>query len=445
MISSLIELSNELVTRALRRGADAADAISVRRQSVEVAVRDAATEKLERAESREAGLRLFIGGASAIVSGSVLDSEGLDRLVETAISMARTAPPDPFAGIAEPGQLSQNVVDLDLEAKDLPSPQQLEQWALEAESAAMAVRGVTKSSGASASTTHREMALATSAGFTGAYSRTSLSVGMSAIAGQSTAMERDYEYSTGTHPSALKSPEEIGRKAGERAVRRLNPRKIKSQSMPVIYENRVAASLVGHLLTALLGNAVARRASFLQDCMGETILPRTIDIIDDPLIVRGLGSRPFDAEGLAGRARRIVDGGVLKTWLLDLRSARQLNLEPTGHASRGLSSPPSPSSTNAYMANGDVAAEALIADVGKGLFVTELIGMGVNAVTGDYSRGASGFWIENGEITWPVSEITIAGNLKDMFRNLQPANDLEFRGTTNAPTMRVEGLTVAGA
>jgi PmbA protein len=179
--------------------------------------------------------------------------------------------------------------------------------------------------------------------------------------------------------------------------------------------------------------------------MGETILPRTIDIIDDPLIVRGLGSRPFDAEGLAGRARRIVDGGVLKTWLLDLRSARQLNLEPTGHASRGLSSPPSPSSTNAYMANGDVAAEALIADVGKGLFVTELIGMGVNAVTGDYSRGASGFWIENGEITWPVSEITIAGNLKDMFRNLQPANDLEFRGTTNAPTMRVEGLTVAGA
>lgn len=445
MISSLIDLSNELVTRALRRGADAADAISVRRQSVEVAVRDAATEKLERAESREAGLRLFIGGASAIVSGSVLDSEGLDRLVETAIAMARTAPADSFAGIAEPGQLSQTIIDLELEAKDLPSPQRLEQWALEAESAAMAVRGVTKSSGASASTTHREMALATSAGFAGTYSRTSLSVGMSAIAGQSTAMERDYEYSTATHPSALKSPEEIGRKAGERAVRRLNPRKIKSQSVPVIYENRVAASIVGHLLAALLGNAVARRASFLQDCMGETILPREVDIIDDPLILRGLGSRPFDAEGLAGKARKIVDAGVLKTWLLDLRSARQLNLEPTGHASRGLSSPPSPSSTNAYMANGDVAAERLIADMGRGLLVTELIGMGVNAVTGDYSRGASGFWIENGEIAWPVSEITIAGNLKDMFRNLQPANDLEFRGTTNAPTTRVEGLTVAGA
>jgi PmbA protein len=258
-------------------------------------------------------------------------------------------------------------------------------------------------------------------------------------------MERDYDYSVATHRSDLEDAGKIGRSAGERAVKRLNPRKIKSQQAPVMYDSRLSSGLVGSLVGAVLGSAIARGTSFLKDMLHQQVFAPGIDIIDDPSIKRGLASRPFDGEGVASPTLKIVDNGVLATWLLDLRSARQLGLKSNGRGARGLSSPPSPSSSNVYMANGKSTPQELMSDIKQGLYVTELIGMGVNMVTGDYSRGAAGFWIENGEIAYPVSEVTVAGNLKDMFRNLTPANDLKFKSATNAPTLRVEGMTVAGA
>jgi PmbA protein len=445
MTSDLLELADELVNRARARGADAADAVAVKREDTEVGVREGKLEKLERSESREAGLRVFVGQSSAVISGSVLDSAGLDRLVEMAIAMAKAAPPDPHAGLAESGQTGRSTAALDLEANRLPDAETLEEWCLKAETAAFEVPGVTKSSGCGASASRREIALATSNGYRGNYTRTSCGISASVIAGSGAGMERDYDYSSAIHPSDIRDPWEIGRSAGERAVKRLNPRKLRSQSVPVVYDRRIASSLVGHLISAALGSAIARKSSFLQNQLGELVFPEAVNIMDDPYLVRGLSSRPFDGEGLAGPALKIVENGRLTSWLLDLRSARQLGLKPTGHAARGISNPPSPSSSNVYMAKGKSDPRALIADIKAGVYVTELIGMGVNMVTGDYSRGASGFWIENGEIAYPVSEITVAGNLKDMFSRLTPADDLEFRSSTNAPTLRVEGMTIAGA
>jgi PmbA protein len=265
-----------------------------------------------------------------------------------------------------------------------------------------------------------------------------------AIAGDSTAMERDYDFSSALHASDLDAAEEIGRNAGERAVARLNPRKVPTKRVPVVFDRRVAGGLVGHLASAVNGSAVARKTSFLRDKLGESLFGPGIRIVDDPLRRRGLRSRPFDGEGVAGRRLAIVEDGVLKTWLLDCATARELDLATTGHAQRGVSSSPSPGSSNLHLEGGPRSPEQLIADISEGFYVTELIGMGVNQVTGDYSRGATGFWIEGGERTYAVSEVTIAGNLIDMFRALTPANDLEFRFGTNAPTLRVEGLTVAG-
>ena len=445
MTDSLLDLAASLVKRAKQKGAGAADAVAVDRRDTEVGIREGNLEKLEQAESREAGLRVFVGQSSAVISGSVLDTAGLDRLAEMAIAMARAAPPDPYAGLADQAQTGKSTAPLDLETGELPGVAELERWSRDAEATALAVPGVTKSSGGGASAARREIALVTSNGFAGSYARTSVGFSISVIAGAGTTMERDYEYSAALHPSDLKTPEEVGRVAGERAARRINPRKIKSQSVPVIFERRVASSFVGHLVSAILGSAIARRSSFLQNSLNEIIMPPEIDIVDDPHMIRGLASRPFDGEGLAGSALKIVENGRLSSWLLDLHAARQLGLKPTGHASRGISNPPSPSSSNVYMKNGTVDPRALIQDIKSGVYVTELIGMGVNMVTGDYSRGAAGFWIENGELAFPVSEITVAGNLKDIFRNMTPANDLEFRSATNAPAIRIDGLTIAGS
>jgi PmbA protein len=445
MTSDLLELADGLLRRARAKGADAADAVAIRREDTEVGIREGKLEKLERSESSEAGLRVFVGQSSAVISGSVLDPAGLDRLADMAVAMARAAPPDPYAGLAEIGQTGRSTVALDLEAGELPDARALEDWCHKAETAAFRVTGVTKSSGTGASASRREIALVTSNGYMGSYARTSTGISASVIAGTGTGMERDYEYSSAIHPNDLRDPQEIGRVAGERAVRRLNPRKIRSQSVPVVYDRRIASSLLGHLISAVLGSAIARKSSFLQNRLGELVFPETVDVMDDPHLVRGLSSRPFDGEGLAGQPLKIIENGRLASWLLDLRSARQLGLKPTGHAARGMSNPPSPSSSNVYMVKGKSDPRALIADIKSGVYVTELIGMGVNMVTGDYSRGASGFWIENGEIAYPVSEITVAGNLKDMFSNLMPADDLEFRSSVNAPTLRVEGMTIAGA
>jgi PmbA protein len=326
----------------------------------------------------------------------------------------------------------------------MPDVDVLEARARQAEAAGLSVPGVTKSGGASASAGIGGLVLVTSHGFHGATIASRHGIAMTAIAGDGTGMERDYDFSSTLHASDLDGAQAIGRRAGERAVKRLNPRKVATRRVPVVFDSRISGSLVGHLASAANGSSVARKTSFLREKLGEKIFASGIDIVDDPLRPRGLRSRPFDAEGIAGRRRHLVEDGVLKTWILDCATARELNLETTGHAQRGVSSTPSPGASNLHLVAGSKSPDELIADIEDGFYITDMIGMGVNLVTGDYSRGASGFWIEKGERTYPVSEVTIAGHLSDMFASLMPANDLVFRYGTNAPTLRVEGMTVAG-
>src|SRR5262249_51255949 len=365
-------------------------------------------------------------------------------LAERAVAMARAAPEDPFAGLADPAQLARDIPDLDLLDPDLPSVTLLEERAKRAESAALAVRGVTKSGGASASAGIGGMVLVTSQGFRGAYLNSGQSVSMTAIAGEGTAMERDYDYSSALHGAARDAPEKVGRSAGERTVERLNPRKVDTKRVPVVFDRRVAGSLVGHLAGAINGSAVARKTSFLKDRLGQRLFGPGIRVLDDPLRRRGLRSRPFDAEGVATPPLALVEDGVLASWVLGSPTPRALRPARPGPAPPRVSPTPAPGPSNLHLAAGNDTPEALIADIAEGFYVTDLIGVGVNQVTGDYSRGASGFWIENGKRSYPVSEVTIAGNLIDMFQALSPASDLEFRFGTNAPSVRVEGLTVAG-
>jgi len=386
MTDDLLSLAADAVAEARRRGADTADAVSVDRRGTELDLRDGRIEKLEQAEAREIGLRAFVGRSSAMISGSVLTKAAITRLAETAVAMAKLAPPDPYAGIAAPEELATSFPDLDLAAGELPGPDELKAMALEVESAAMAIAGVSKSGGASASASDRSLGLVTSSGFAHGYRRTGVSVSVSAIAGDGTAMERDYDYSAALHPGDLRPLGEIGEEAGRRAVRRLNPRKLKSQAVPVIFDRRVASSLLGHLAGAISGAAIARGTSFLKECLGQPVFSSAITIVDDPFRRRGLGSRPFDGEGLAGSRSNVIDAGILTGWLLDLRSARQLGLKPVGQGSRGLSSPPGPTSSNLYLESGNSTVRDLFRQADRGLYVTELIGSGVNMVTGDYSR-----------------------------------------------------------
>jgi PmbA protein len=441
--SALTDLAERMIAAARRAGADAADAVAVRSVSLGVEVREGAVEESNRSEGDDVGLRVFVGRRQALVSTNDV-KENVAQLAERAVAMARVAPEDQFVGLADPGVLARDVADLDLVDPDLPAVSALEDLARNAEAAGLAVRGVTKSEGASASAGIGGMVLVTSHGFRGAYLNSRYSVSMSAIAGDGTAMERDDDFSSALHAADLDPPDRIGRSAGERAVKRLNPRKVATKRVPVVFDKRISGGLLGHLSAAINGGAVARKTSFLRSKLGQQLFAPGIRIIDDPLRKRGLRSRPFDGEGVAGRQLAIVEDGVLKTWLLDSATGRELGLATTGHAQRGVSSPPSPGATNLYLEAGRKSPDELIGDIMDGFFVTELIGFGVNGVTGDYSRGAAGFWIENGKRTFPVSEVTIAGNLIDMYRNLTPASDLEFRFGTNAPTVRMEGLTVAG-
>jgi PmbA protein len=442
--SALTALAERLVAAAQKTGADAADAVAVRSVSVGVEIRDGAVDESERAEGDDVGLRVLVGRRQAVVSTNDIAGADVGTLAERAVAMARAAPEDPYAGLADPERLARNPPDLDLADAEMPTVAHLEDLARRAEAAAMAVSGVSKSGGASASAGIGGLVLVTSDGFRGAYLSSRHGVSMTAIAGDGTGMERDYDYASTLHAADLDAPEQVGRTAGERAVARLNPRKVASQRVPIVFDRRISASLIRHLTGAINGAAIARKTSFLLDKLGEKIFSSGIVIIDDPLRPRGLASRPFDAEGVAGKRRALVDGGVLATWILDSATGRELGLPTTGHAQRGVSSTPSPGATNVHLEPGAMTPDALIADIAQGFYVTDLIGMGVNIVTGDYSRGASGFWIENGQRTYPVSEVTIAGHLTDLFRSLTPANDLEFRHGTNAPTVRVEGLTVAG-
>ena len=441
--SALTDLAERLVAAARRAGADAADALAVRSVSLAVEMREGAVEESERSEGDDVGLRAFVGRRQAVVSTNDVKAD-VAALAERAVAMAKAAPEDPFAGLADPARLARDVPDLDLLDPDLPTVALLEERAQRAERAGLAVKGVTKSGGASASAGIGGMVLVTSHGFRGAYLSSGQSVSMTAIAGEGTAMERDYDYSSTLHGADLDPPEKVGRTAGERTVERLNPRKVKSKRVPVVFDRRVAGSLVSHLASAINGAAVARKTSFLKDRLGQRLFRTGIHGLDDPLRRRGLRSRPFDAEGVATRRLAMVEDGVLASWFLDSATARELGFASTGHAQRGVSSTPAPGPSNLHLAAGNDTPEALMADIAEGFYVTDLIGVGVNQVTGDYSRGASGFWIENGKRSYPVSEVTIAGNLIDMFQTLVPANDLEFRFGTNAPSVRVEGLTVAG-
>jgi PmbA protein len=440
-----LEILEDLLKRAKAKGAEAADCLIVRDISLNVAQRLGKREKLERSEAQDLGLRVFVGKRQAIVSTSDLEPKTLDELAERAVAMARVVPEDEFCGLADPALLVKTPVALDLEDKTEPSETALTDMIARAEDAARAVPGVTNSEGAEAGWGKVQIALAASNGFRGAYATSRWGISVSVLAGEGTGMERDYDFSSAVFGESLGDPEALGKSAGERAVRRLNPRKASTAKIPIVYDPRVANGLIGHLVGAINGASIARGTSFLKDKMGQQIFARGIRIIDDPHRPRGLRSKPFDGEGVANKKRALIEDGVLTTWLLDCRSARQLKLTTTGHASRGTSSPPSPSAANLYLEPGKVTPADLMSDIKQGLYVTELIGMGINGVTGDYSRGAAGYWIENGKLTYPVSEVTVAGNLKDMFRNLTPANDLLFRYGTDSPTVRIDGMTLAGA
>ncbi|WP_066646538.1 MULTISPECIES: TldD/PmbA family protein [Sphingomonas] len=433
-----------IVEQARKGGADATDAIFSSDAATEVSVRLGKLEDVGRSEEAELGLRVFVGDRSASVATSDFSDAGLAALVDRAVAMAREAPEDEWAGLAPADRLLRGEPPaLDLDDGGEVSPEALKARALEAEDAARAVPGVSNSEGGSASAGRGVVALATSHGFAGGYAVSSHGTSASVLAGSGGAMERDYAYHSARHLKHLDDPATIGRLAGERAVARLNPGRVESGPMPVVFDPRVGNSLLGHLLGAIAGPAITRKTSFLLDALGTAIFAAGVTIEDDPLRPFGLRSRPFDGEGLPVAPTTLVADGVLQTWLLDSASALQLGLAPTGHAARGGPGAPGVSATNLHMAPGTISRDALIADIRRGIYVTELIGMGVNGVTGDYSRGASGFLIENGEITTPVAEFTIAGNLIDMFKALTPADDLALRYAINVPTLRVDGMTVA--
>jgi PmbA protein len=430
-----------LVEAARKAGADAADAVAVRGRSSSVTVRQGKVEKTEASESDDMSLRVFVGKRVASVSATAASDPKV--LAERAVAMAKVAPEDPYQGLADPALLVKEPKDLDLFDPAEIGAERMKADALAMEGAALAVPGVTNSSGSSASAGFGGLVLATSTGFVAQYVASRFSRSVSVIAGEGTGMERDYEYSSRLHFADLDAPAGIGRKAGERAVKRLNARKAETGPVTVIFDPRVARGIAGHLAGAINGASVARKTSFLRDMMGKKVASAAITATDEPLKLRGQSSRPFDGEGVEGQKLEMVSGGVLNHWFLSTSAALELGLTTNGRGVRAASSV-SPSSTNFAIEPGDTSPEDLIRSLKSGFYVTEVFGQGVNMVTGEYSRGASGFWIENGELAWPVSEVTIASNLKDMFLNLVPASDLDRNYGTAAPTLLVEGMTLAG-
>jgi PmbA protein len=438
------DIATRLVELARKNGASAADAMLVADMSSGVSVRLGELEDVSRSEGQEVGLRVFDGQRSASVASSDFSEEALSGLVERAIAMAREAPEDPYAGLA-PTELLLEGAAPDLDGFDPyePQPAELRAMALRAENAARGVEGVTNSNGGSASASRSTVALATSGGFAGAYRSSGFSVSASVVAGEGAAMQRDYDYHSARHFADLDDAEKIGRQAAERAVARVGPTKPEPGRYPVLFDPRVSTSLLGHLSGAISGAAVARGTSFLLERLGDRVFAPGVTIRDDPHRLRGLRSRPFDGEGLPVRAVDIVADGVLTTWLADSAAARQLGIAPTGHAARGVSGAPGAAPSNLMLLAGNRTREELLAAYPRAILITELIGQGVNGVTGDYSRGASGFLIEGGEIVRPVAEITVASNLKEMFATLEPGSDLELRRGIDAPTVLIPEMTVA--
>ncbi|NBE07199.1 TldD/PmbA family protein [Paragemmobacter ruber] len=447
MTDMLSNLTDRLLDAARKAGAEAADALAVSGTSLTIDVRQGKLEQAERAEGTEIGLRVLFGGRQACVSASDISDRTITALAERAVAMAREAPDDPYAGLADPSQIAR---DWDLAALDLADPApEPDAAALEAdcravEAAALAARGITQVE-ASAGYSRRAMHLAATNGFSGGYARTSRSVSAVAFTGEGTGMERDWAGEARTYQSDLPGAEGIGALAAERALARAGAVKPVTGTYPVLFDERVASSLIGHLLSAVNGAAIARGASWLRDAMGQQVLPAGLSVIEDPHRARISSSRPFDGEGLPTRRRAIVEDGILTGWTLDLATARKLGLASTGNAARGTSSPPSPSTSNIDLTQGAVSRADLIRDMGTGLYVTSMIGSTINPTTGDYSRGAAGFWVQNGVISHPVNECTIAGNLRDMLLRLVPANDARAHLSTRVPSCLIDGLTLAGA
>ncbi len=448
MTQSPEALSHALLSAAKAAGADTADAMVAKGQSLSIEVRNGKLEHAERSEGLDLGLRVLIGQRQAVVSTSDARPETLTTMAERAVAMAKEAPEDPYAGLASSDQLAKT---WDLDALELcdpsaePSPDTLKTDALEAEAAALAVTDVAQVQGAGAGYGHHHIHLANSNGFSGGYTRTTRSLSTTAIAGSGTEMERDYDGDSRTFQSDLRDATEIGRTAGERAVARFGARKPETGSFPILFDERIAASLIGHLLSASNGAAIARGASWLKDSLGEQVLPAQMSVIEDPTRPRVAGSRPFDGEGLATQHRAIIEDGVLTGWTLDLASARKLGLQSTGNAARGIGSIPSPANWNISLTPGEHSRRDLLRDMGTGLLVTSMIGSTINPNTGDYSRGASGFWVIDGEVSHPVNECTIAGNLKDMLRTMIAANDARSYLSRVVPSLLIEGMTVAGS
>jgi PmbA protein len=435
------DLLSDLVTRALKAGADAADVGLRDSVSLSANVRLGETEKIERSETADLGLRVFVGKRQAMVGTTDRSPKALAELIDRAVAMARTVPEDPYTGLAAPDQLAREFPELDLCDPSEPSADSLFDLARRAEDTARAVPGITNSEGAGAQWGLDDTLLVASNGFSHRFRSSSAGISVAVIAAKGSEMERDDDWSSKRHLADLKSPEALGAKAAERALARLGGRKVPTAQVPVVFDPRASRTLVHHLASAISGSAIARGTSYLKDEMGKRVMPPGVFVIDDPHLPRGLRSTVCDGEGVANKRRAIIEDGVLTTWFLDLRSARQLGLTSTGHGSRGGG----PSFSNLWLEPGAITAAELISDVKKGLYVTDLIGQGVNGVTGDYSRGAAGFWIENGEITYPVTEVTVAGNLKDMLRRVTAASDLELLAGIDAPTLRVDGMTVAGS
>ncbi|MEM9043202.1 MAG: TldD/PmbA family protein [Pseudomonadota bacterium] len=441
MTQSISETAEQLIEAAAAAGADASDAIVMRSESTYVGVADSALEEAEGSEGIELGLRVLLGHRQACVASSNADLGTLSEMASRAVAIAQEAPEDPYCGLGEVAGFEMPDLELTDPVQDL-DPTELEALALQAEASALAVPGVTQVEQASASTGFSQIALAASNGFSGSYGRTSRSISVSAIAGEGLGRERDWSSEARRYSSDLPPASEVGSLAGGRAVARLDPRKPPSGAFPVLYDRRVAPSLISHVLSAINGTSIARGSSWLLEAMGSQILPNGFDVIEDPRMLRGPSSRPFDAEGASTQRRALIENGVLQTWILDLSTARKLGLQSTGNARRGTGGPPSPGVTNVIVENGSLTREQLIRDMGTGLIVTSMIGSSINPTTGAYSRGASGFWVENGEVVHPVNEVTVAGSLPEMIKTLVRADDREVHRGISVPALLVDGVTV---
>ncbi len=448
-MKSNLDTAKMAVDMAIKAGADAADAVIVGSTNTSYRQHKGKPENIEYSETRDLGIRVFVSGKEgnkiALISTNNLLESNIKSTVEKVVELANIAPADKFYRLAEKEEFDNNEIpDLQINCKQSATVDHLKNWASECEDAALSYKGVTNTEYAESSYSKNETTLVTSKGFARSYFSTGYNISVSVIAGEGTAMETDYDYCYARNREDLKNAAEIGRSAAEITVKKLNPRKIKSVKVPIVFDKRVSKDLLGNLAGAINGGSIVKESSFLLNKMGKQIFPDFVNIYDDPLIPRAIGSQDFDAEGLRGQKIPIVENGILKSWILDLRSSGKLGLKSNGRASRGINTQPSPSSTNMYMQPGRQSPSELIKNIKQGLYLTDAFGMGINGITGDYSQGANGFWIENGEITYPVSEITIAGNLLDMFMNMQAASDLEMRYSKNAPTLVIEGMTIAG-